>query len=90
MACEQPKTVKQWNVEGFGGFDGLKFSEQPLPELGDVKFYGGSKVAALKRLGADHVISYKDDRKWGETAKTLTGGRGVDIIVQVAGVNEME
>ncbi|KAM0452898.1 hypothetical protein ACHAO4_005317 [Trichoderma viride] len=48
-----------------------------------------SKGATLKKLGADHVISYKDDRKWGETAKKLTGGRGVDIIVQVAGVNEM-
>lgn len=49
-----------------------------------------SKVEILKKLGADHVISYKEDRKWGETAKKLTGGRGVDIIVQVAGVNEME
>lgn len=36
MASEQiPKTVKQWNIEKFGGFDGLKFSEQALPELGD-------------------------------------------------------
>lgn len=36
MASEQiPKTVKQWNVEKFGGFEGLKFSEQPLPELSD-------------------------------------------------------
>lgn len=49
-----------------------------------------SKVDILKKLGADHVISYKEDRKWGETAKQITGGRGVDIIVQVAGVNEME
>lgn len=38
----------------------------------------------------NHVISYKEDRKWGETARRLTAGRGVDIIVQVAGVNEME
>lgn len=49
-----------------------------------------SKVETLKKLGADHVISYKEDRKWGETARKLTGGRSVDIIVQVAGVNEME
>lgn len=36
MASEQiPKTVKQWNIEKFDNFDGLKFSEQPLPELGD-------------------------------------------------------
>lgn len=30
-----PKTVKQWNIVSGTGFDGLKFSEQPLPELGD-------------------------------------------------------
>jgi hypothetical protein len=30
-----PQTVKQWNVVSHNGFDGLKFSEQPLPELGD-------------------------------------------------------
>jgi hypothetical protein len=30
-----PQTVKQWNVASFTGFDGLKFSEQPLPEVGD-------------------------------------------------------
>ncbi|PTB46141.1 hypothetical protein M441DRAFT_444695 [Trichoderma asperellum CBS 433.97] len=212
MASEHiPKTVKQWNVGKFGGFDGLMFSEQPLPELSDnevlvkleaaslnhrdltidrgeylhgkregvvpgsdgtdtvvaigkrvsrfqpgdkvvtmfnqghiggdlnpqthktgtggmldgvLRTYGAfnehalsgtggvsifalqfakaagarviattrspSKVETLKKLGADHVISYKEDRKWGETARKLTGGRSVDIIVQVAGVNEME
>ncbi|KAL9485238.1 hypothetical protein ACSS6W_004027 [Trichoderma asperelloides] len=51
---------------------------------------GHRRLATLKKLGADHVISYKEDRRWGETARKLTGGRGVDIIVQVAGVNEME
>jgi hypothetical protein len=36
MASEQiPKTVKQWNIEEFSNFDGLKFSERDIPELGD-------------------------------------------------------
>ncbi|MCJ1391865.1 hypothetical protein MMC18_004732 [Xylographa bjoerkii] len=29
------------------------------------------KVEKLKKLGADHVIDYKKDEKWGETAKSL-------------------
>lgn len=35
MAQSIPKTVKQWNVAGKDGFESLKFSEQPVPELGD-------------------------------------------------------
>ncbi|KAM0259852.1 hypothetical protein ACHAQJ_003096 [Trichoderma viride] len=49
-----------------------------------------SKVELLKKLGADHVLNYNDDPKWGETARKLTGGRGVDHVVQVAGAKEME
>ncbi|KAL7943525.1 hypothetical protein V8C42DRAFT_109551 [Trichoderma barbatum] len=48
------------------------------------------KVALLKKIGADHVLNYKEDPKWGETAKKLTGGRGVDHVIQVAGPKEME
>ncbi|KAH6606886.1 alcohol dehydrogenase [Trichoderma cornu-damae] len=47
------------------------------------------KVLALKKLGADHVLNYKDDPSWGVTARKLTGGRGVDHVVQVAGAKEM-
>jgi NADPH:quinone reductase-like Zn-dependent oxidoreductase len=36
-------------------------------------------------LGAAHVIDYKADPKWGETARGLTGGRGVDLVVEVGG-----
>ncbi|CAH0018392.1 unnamed protein product [Clonostachys rhizophaga] len=46
MAQEIPKTVKQWSVSDFTGFDALKFSEEPIPELGDsqvlVKFHAAS------------------------------------------------
>ena len=43
------------------------------------------KAARLKALGADHVINYKDDADWGRTAKKLTGGRGVDHVVEIGG-----
>ncbi|EHK15337.1 uncharacterized protein TRIVIDRAFT_56510 [Trichoderma virens Gv29-8] len=48
------------------------------------------KVERLKKLGADYVLNYNEDPNWGETAKKLTGGRGVDHVVQVAGAKEME
>lgn len=49
-----------------------------------------AKAETLKKLGADHVLNYKEDLTWGVTAKKLTGGRGVDHVVQVAGAKEME
>ena len=30
-----PKTTKLWRVTGYDGFDSLKFTEEPVPELGD-------------------------------------------------------
>jgi NADPH:quinone reductase-like Zn-dependent oxidoreductase len=36
-------------------------------------------------LGADHVIDYKADTAWGESARAWTGGRGVDVVVEVGG-----
>lgn len=43
------------------------------------------KAERLTRLGADHVVNYKSDPEWGETARSLTGGRGVDRVVEVGG-----
>lgn len=43
------------------------------------------KAKLLERLGADHVINYHDDPEWGSTARKLTGGVGVDIVVEVGG-----
>lgn len=36
-------------------------------------------------LGADHVIDYRADPEWGKAAKAWTGGRGVDLVVEVGG-----
>lgn len=44
------------------------------------------KAELLEKLGADHVINYKEDPNWGETAKGLTpNGEGVDHIIDVGG-----
>ena len=48
------------------------------------------KAEVLKKLGADHVINYKTDETWGETAKKLTpGGKGCAHIVEVGGPKTM-
>ncbi len=36
-------------------------------------------------MGADHVIDYKADLKWGDSARIWTQGRGVDIAIDVGG-----
>lgn len=41
------------------------------------------KEEKLKALGADFVINYKQDANWGETAKKLTGGNGVQHVIEV-------
>ncbi|KAL2039989.1 hypothetical protein N7G274_007392 [Stereocaulon virgatum] len=49
-----------------------------------------SKAKILKDLGADHVINYKTDPSWGETAKKLTpNGIGCSHILEVGGPKTM-
>jgi len=43
------------------------------------------KLERLKALGADHLINYRAEPKWGALARKLTGGRGVDHVVDVGG-----
>jgi len=44
-----------------------------------------AKAERLRELGADHVINYRDDPAWGETARGLTGGIGVDHVIELGG-----
>jgi len=43
------------------------------------------KETKLRELGADHVINYKQTTEWGGKAKELTGGQGVQHVVEVGG-----
>jgi NADPH:quinone reductase-like Zn-dependent oxidoreductase len=43
------------------------------------------KLARLRQLGADHLINYRAQEKWGAAAKALTGGRGVDHVIETGG-----
>ncbi len=43
------------------------------------------KLARAKALGADHAINYRATPEWGRAARELTGGRGVDFVMEVGG-----
>ena len=42
-------------------------------------------AARLRELGADEVIDYRTSPEWGDQVRALTGGRGVDRIVEIGG-----
>ena len=44
-----------------------------------------AKLERLGALGAEHLINYKAHANWGEQAFELTGGAGVDLVVEVGG-----
>jgi NADPH:quinone reductase-like Zn-dependent oxidoreductase len=43
------------------------------------------KERKLSELGADEVINYRAESEWNDRVRDLTGGRGVDLVVDVAG-----
>lgn len=43
------------------------------------------KLQRLHELGADHLINYRSNPEWGRTAWDITGGLGVDHVVEVGG-----
>lgn len=44
-----------------------------------------AKLERLKELGAEHLINYRENSDWGTTAFEMTGGKGVDLVVEVGG-----
>lgn len=43
------------------------------------------KRERLRALGADHTINYKTTPEWGDAVLQLTGGEGVDHVVEIGG-----
>jgi NADPH:quinone reductase-like Zn-dependent oxidoreductase len=43
------------------------------------------KLAKARQLGASHTINYKQTPDWGKSVRMLTGGRGVDLVVELGG-----
>lgn len=73
-------------VEGTGGVS--LFALQIAKMHGATVILTSSSDEKLERgrkLGADHTINYKSNPDWDKAAKDLTGGRGVDHVVEVGG-----
>ncbi|KAK0389033.1 hypothetical protein NLU13_2609 [Sarocladium strictum] len=47
------------------------------------------KAELLKKLGADHIINYRENAEWGKKAKELADGLGVHHVIEVAGPKSM-
>jgi NADPH:quinone reductase-like Zn-dependent oxidoreductase len=48
------------------------------------------KLARVRELGADETINYREVPAWGARAKELTGGEGVDLVVEVGGAGTLQ
>ena len=73
-------------VLGTGGVS--IFALQLAKSMGAKVIVTSSSDEKLKRaraIGADHTINYKTHADWGRLAFELTGGRGVDHVVEVGG-----
>jgi alcohol dehydrogenase len=47
------------------------------------------KAERLRTLGADEVVNYKEEQRWGDRVRILSHGLGVDRIVEVGGPGTM-
>jgi len=48
------------------------------------------KLLTAQKLGAKHLINYKSKSDWGDQVLKLTGGRGVDHVVEIGGPGTLE
>jgi NADPH:quinone reductase-like Zn-dependent oxidoreductase len=47
------------------------------------------KLARAQRLGADHTINHRNTPEWDVRVRELTGGRGVDHVLEVGGAQTL-
>jgi NADPH:quinone reductase-like Zn-dependent oxidoreductase len=47
------------------------------------------KLARARQLGADATVNYRETPEWGAQVKELTGGTGVDLVVEVGGAGTL-
>ena len=49
-----------------------------------------AKLEQARALGATHTVNYKTHEDWAEEVLKLTGGRGVDRVVEIGGPSTLE
>ncbi len=78
-------------VQGTGGVSlfALQFAKLAGAEI-IATSSSDEKLERVRALGADHTINYVNDPDWGKTALALTGGKGVDHVMEVGGAGTMK
>ncbi|MBL8679233.1 MAG: NAD(P)-dependent alcohol dehydrogenase [Myxococcales bacterium] len=82
----------QWVlVQGTGGVSvfALQFAKQMGAKV-IATTSSNDKAERLRAMGADLVINYRETPNWSKPARDATGGRGVDVIVEVGGAGTLE
>ena len=77
-------------VQGTGGVAIMAL--QLATAMGAKVIITSSSEERLQRalvLGAEHGINYKETPDWGEAARELTDGRGVDAVIEIGGEGTM-
>jgi len=49
-----------------------------------------AKFEKLRALGAEHVVNYATTPEWGQAVRELTGGEGVDRVIETFGPDTIE
>jgi NADPH:quinone reductase-like Zn-dependent oxidoreductase len=78
-------------VQGTGGVS--LFAHQFAKALGArviATSSSDSKLERVRGMGAAETINYRETPDWGTRAKELTGGVGVDLVVEVGGAGTLE
>lgn len=78
-------------VQGSGGVSifALQFAKMAGAQV-IATSSSGEKLERLKALGADHLINYKEVEAWGAAALGITGGKGVDCVVEIGGAGTLD
>jgi NADPH:quinone reductase-like Zn-dependent oxidoreductase len=73
-------------VQGTGGVSifALQFARMMGAEI-IITSSSDEKLARARELGAAHTVNYKTNPDWDKAAKEITGGAGVDHVIEVGG-----
>ena len=73
-------------VQGSGGVSlfALQFAVAAGAEV-IATVSSAEKAELAKSLGASAIVNYREDADWGKTVKKMTGGAGVDHVVEIGG-----
>ena len=76
------------------GTGGVSLFALQFAKLAGAEVYATSstdaKLDLLRQLGADQVVNHGEDAEWGKTIMGLTGGRGIDHVVDIGGAETLK